>query len=438
METQPAGPRKPDKTPTVEYAARLFSRVSPTLADSLVRNLAAQPLVRDLIRGSEKRRLRTGHAPREILIIPDINIGDAVIAQSLGALIKASYPDTEIDFLFQQKAQPLIRSNPHFRRLFPHITGSGLPTAQDLRTVHRVIRRVPYDIIFNLSPYVPARLFKDHPAAVLHSLSLISRMVRSLVTRQEKASYAFQFRRFSSDMVAFMSRDGHGRAAPPANSLPVPHIYTDASPLKGRAQILERMGISDSDTLLFYNPDASSFYTCMPVAFQARLLTRLLSLPKPDRILMNRGFTFKNIEAAILKRIPLERQDKLSLLPKNTRIDVYASLTDRADMFLSGDTGPLHIAAARKIALSSPQRYANATALVGVFGATNGEMYGYDSDSPNHAPAPQNAPSRIFEGAPPCKNLTCVDKIWKNCRHRRCFEGLEPEAISEYVGGYFS
>jgi ADP-heptose:LPS heptosyltransferase len=153
---------------------------------------------------------------------------------------------------------------------------------------------------------------------------------------------------------------------------------------------------------------------------------------------MNRGFTFQNIETAILNRIPSCLHGKVSLLPKNTRIDVYAALADRADVFLSGDTGPLHIAASRKIALTSPNQYKNDTALVGVFGATNSEMYGYDSQSPKHASAPQDAPSRVFEGHPPCKNLTCIDKIWKNCPHRRCFEGLRPETISAYVGDYFS
>lgn len=345
MQKQPAGPQNPNKIPTIEYAARLFSRVSPTLADSLVRNLGAQPLVRDLIRWSEQRRLRTKSPPKRILIIPDINIGDAVIAQSLSVLLKTSYPRTDIDFLFQRKALPLIKSNPHLHRRFPVINGSGTPTDRDLKIVSRIIRQIPYDIIFNLSPYFPARLFKDNPAVVLHSLSLISRMVRSLVTQQEKASYAFQFKRFSGDVVDFMSRDGRQRVAEPENNLPVPHIYTDAYAIKERTQILTRLGISDSDTLLFYNPDASSFYTCMPVEFQSELLRQLLSLPKPDRILMNRGFTFNKIETAILNRIPLGLQNKVSLLPKTTRIDVYAALTDRAEVFLSGDTGPLHIAA---------------------------------------------------------------------------------------------
>jgi ADP-heptose:LPS heptosyltransferase len=128
----------------------------------------------------------------------------------------------------------------------------------------------------------------------------------------------------------------------------------------------------------------------------------------------------------------------VTVIPKETPIDVYAALTDHSDVFITGDTAPLHIAASKKIIVDSDRSFRNSTAVVGIFGATSSKIYGYDSFSQEHIPAPQKAPAKVFEEFPGCKNLTCIDKIFKACPVVKCFDGLEPESIIEYVNDYLA
>ena len=196
------------------------------------------------------------------------------------------------------------------------------------------------------------------------------------------------------------------------------------------------MKISKNSKKILYNPDSSSMYTCIPIDFQIDLLKGILSHKKLDHVLMNCGFTFEGIEETILKNIPASLKRKIKVIPKNIGIHKYSALTDRMDMFISGDTGPLHIASARKLYLGSKNHFKNSTAIVGIFGATSGKIYGYDSFFDKYFPSAQDAPSKVFESSPPCKNLTCIDKIFKTCQEVRCFEGLNPDDVVGYVRKY--
>ncbi|MCK4431236.1 MAG: hypothetical protein KAW19_08020 [Candidatus Aminicenantes bacterium] len=188
---------------------------------------------------------------------------------------------------------------------------------------------------------------------------------------------------------------------------------------------------------ILFNPDTTSQYTFIPFKFQLELLKGILSHKKLT-LLLNCGYIFKGIEKKLLNEIPSTLREKIVVIPRDIPIDVYAALIDNSDLFITGDTGPLHIAAARKYIVNSDARFENSTAIIGIFGATSAKIYGYDSFSPEYFPAAQDAPSKVFESNPPCKNLTCIDKIFKNCPEVRCFDGLESEQIVSYTHNYLS
>ena len=89
-----------------------------------------------------------------------------------------------------------------------------------------------------------------------------------------------------------------------------------------------------------------------------------------------------------------EERKRLTIVPKSMNLDAYAALIDFADFFISGDTGPLHIGAARKVSKTGTRKFRNRTYVVSVFGATNARMSGYDSTDPLFRP-----PIRMFPHA---------------------------------------
>ena len=97
----------------LDYLLRLTSTVSAPFLDRTLKKLSSNRKINYLLNRLETKRLQKIDEVKKILIIPDINIGDAVIAQSFISPIKNSFPDIEIDYAYQHKAYPLIKENPH-------------------------------------------------------------------------------------------------------------------------------------------------------------------------------------------------------------------------------------------------------------------------------------------------------------------------------------
>jgi ADP-heptose:LPS heptosyltransferase len=115
-------------------------------------------------------------------------------------------------------------------------------------------------------------------------------------------------------------------------------------------------------------------------------------------------------------------------------LDLYAATLDLTDIFLSGDTGPMHIAAACKKAQNGHNSLKNATSLATLFGSTDAKIYGYDSYDQRCMKAPQKAPSKIFDSPCPQKNILCtLEKIGHRCRRNDCFKADQADQASQWV-----
>jgi hypothetical protein len=184
---------------------------------------------------------------------------------------------------------------------------------------------------------------------------------------------------------------------------------------------------ADGRPIVLMNPDASSRFTRLPHETQAELLRGLLRLPCV--VVLGAGHTQPGIEGRLIGALPPRRRKDVRVLPASTSIDTYAAVVDAADVFLTGDTGPLHIAAARKQARLGTNGFRNRTAVVSVFGATPARLYGYASNRRGFLPANQQAPSYAHSGDSPCRNLTCINKTVKTCSTVRCFHQLDVRAV---------
>ena len=74
--------------------------------------------------------------------------------------------------------------------------------------------------------------------------------------------------------------------------------------------------------------------------------------------------------------------------------------------------------------------------MLSIFGATPARMSGYDSFQPGYLPADQEAPSWSYTAGSPCRNITCLNKIFKNCRDVRCFDVVDVEALAGLILEY--
>lgn len=371
-----------------------------------------------------------------MLVIPGVNIGDAIMAQAFIAPFKRTDPSLRISYVYQKKAYPLVRENPDIDLHFPVFQSLGYPTRRDVQNLRQVLEQSPFDLIVNISPYFSRREFQVSGAPVIFPSRLIARVLRAYAQDNQKAQLIFHMERMAQEMLQMLCGVRNPRSRAQENTPSIP-IYATTSVHEKTRKIFRELGVPSSRKRVMFNPDTSSRYTLIPLPLQRRLLEGILSI-KDVAVLLNRGFTFTGIEKRLIKHVPEVLKRRIVLIPEDVPIDVYASLTDHSDLFVSGDTAPLHIAAARKVVVDSGDGFRNATAVVGVFGATDARIYGYDSTSEKYLDTSQSAPSKVFEASPPCKNLTCIDKVSKTCVEPKCFEGLDPEPIIAYIRDYLS
>jgi heptosyltransferase-2 len=421
---------------SIDQLARLTSKISSPFLDRTIKTLSSSKKINNFLKRLETKHLRKIDKPKRILVIPDINIGDAVITQSFISPLKYFFPDMEINYIYQRKAYPLIKANPYIDRHFPLFRNLGFPSKRDCKILKNVIERCAFDLIINFCPYLSKNNFKSANSSVINPIRFMANVIRDYTSDKHKAQIVFQMNKFAKELIEEFPSNIKPKTKQ-KTKFSENHLFTTQQLYKKTRKIMDKLNINPHTKKILFNPDTASPYTLIPLKFQLELLKGILSRNNLT-LLLNCGFIFKGIEKNILNEIPSSLRKKIVVIPRDIPIDVYAALIDNSNMFITGDTGPLHIAAAKKIIVNSDNHFRNSTAVIGIFGATSAKIYGYDSFSDEYLSASQAAPSKVFEAFPACKNLTCIDKIFKKCPEVRCFDGLEPEPVIDYVQNYLS
>jgi heptosyltransferase-2 len=385
-----------------------------------------------MIRWFEDQHLKKQPNPKKLLIVPDINIGDALNHQSFAEILKKHFPESEIHYIYKKKAFSLIQANPYIDVHHPLFQTSGIPSKPDLDLLKKVIIKNNYDVIFNFCPYMPFSVLRHRKTPVINPIRLMGSVIRACGSINQKAHLAWQLNQFGEEIASRINPSSSKDIINKDDTLKQ-RLYTRYDLYLRAEKTAQRLGIFSENKIVFFNPDSSSPYTLIPIKMQAEIMKAALSMPQVGQVIMNKGLSYKNIENNILDQLPSDLKRKIILMSMTIPLDIYAALTDKADVFISADTGPMHISAAEKVITDSEQKFRNQTAVIGLFGATPSKLYGYDSFSDEHLDSSQNAPAKAFEGNPRCKNITCVDKAFKKCSYIKCFEGIDTKEVIRYI-----
>lgn len=417
--------------PSIERYLREMANISAPLIDRILRFLAENRPTRTYLEWKLHRRLDSSKQGQKILVIPDVHIGDALITQSFIKPLRKALPSGEIHFIYQKSALPLIRNNPSINVHHPVFKSRDIPLSQDRHALKRVLQNIHFDLIVNFCPYFSLREIGGGSAAV-PPIHFIADLIKAYSSSPEIPHVAYQMNTFGKKIAGYLNPAMDFR--PPSGRERPGGLFYASAKIKSRTEsIMRKLDIPPDARKIFYNPDASSRFTCIPIPIQRKLLKSILSSPFVDRLLMNFGRNFRGINTVLMNELPENHKRKVIVIPEHTSFDIFAALVDSSELFISGDTGPLHVAGAQKFQGESGDPFLNRTALVSIFGATSGRVYGYDSITEGYMPAPQDAPSKVFEASPRCKNLSCLNKAFKTCRDIRCFEGISADEVIEYV-----
>ncbi len=379
----------------IYFFTRFFPHYGWRIIDGLILFLGGNTLVYTTVLALYRRRIKHSRAPKTICVLADVNIGDAIAMQGAISALHDFFPDATIEYVVGKSSLPLIINNPYITHIYPLYTTAPFPDKKAKDAIAKLMDEKRYDLIVNMSPFLSLKTASPH----IGFLGLAFFMLYQRAHKKRVHLFSSPYTFIHTILKPLYT---------PAQKTPYTHplLFLPKNALLNAQQILSQR--KEQGPVIFFNGETISPYTRIPHNIQHTLIEKLLSLPCSLIIPFHKD-TPDNLTGYI-QTLPKEKQTKCIFLPIPMELDTYAALMDASDLVLSGDTGPLHIAAAHKESIDDTYSFKNDTALYAIFGATDAYMYGYDSFRPLYTPASQSAPSRVYIGSRRYRTLAHINK----------------------------
>lgn len=181
------------------------------------------------------------------------------------------------------------------------------------------------------------------------------------------------------------------------NRLPAPTIDEEIPLYVGSQNIQEAMTLVRSikersdistiaDQLLVVAADTGSVITRPPTHLLAAGITDVLTRKPRLAICILPSYTDRNAAPDLYTALAARFGLRVHMLPPEPRLSLpeVTAVIDQADVFVTGDTGVMHLANANKRVCDTDSDYytpGNATRVVALFGGTNPDLFGYSRRS---------------------------------------------------------
>jgi len=327
---------------------------------------------------------------KRLLITMPWGIGDAIsVGLSAVDQIRRNDPagQVEIDVLCNQLQTEILAADPRIhrlievdRRLFPSNEAGTLKRSiflspEAVKLVH-FLRTQGYAAVL---PFIfsPAFFYQLR----LPIMFLSPGEVRQLIARV-RAFEDTPTRRLMRGIInkhfGKSISDGEGDADIPLYLYPE-HV------MQARQQIVHIKGLAsvppEQSRLLLVAPDTSSVVTRPPVSLLAEGIAGALKRDSSLVAAILPGYTDINAAPDLWQALSPAFPGRAILLPAEPKFPLLelAALIDQCDIFISGDTAVMHLAAAHKVVHGACEEPAprNTVKIISLFGGTSPSLYGY-------------------------------------------------------------
>jgi heptosyltransferase-1 len=290
-------------------------------------------------------------SPQRFLIVRLSSIGDIVHALPAVAALGEAFPHAEIHWAVESRYALVLEGNPYLHRVVKLDTlgwRRRLIAGATLREIGRSLRALRasrYDAALDFQGLwksaMAVWLSRAHERIGFARPWLREPSAGMLYTQQ--ISPGDRKHVIEMNLALVEQLGAHGTRW----QFPLPRTPEDDAYIEKQ---LAALGARD---FIIINPGGGWRSKCWPPESYAQLMTRLEGT-LPDRILLTGSAGEENLIAGILQRAGSQRARYLP-----TTLVQFIALARRARLFIGGDTGPLHLAAAV------------GTPIVGIFGPTD-------------------------------------------------------------------
>ncbi len=292
-------------------------------------------------------------AAMKILIIKLSAIGDVVQTLPAVEAIKRRFPDAQITWVVEEAAAGILEGHPAVsqvlvsrRKTWLRQLRSGTPFSEGVTGIHtflQELRSVHYDIAVDFQGLLKS--------GIIIGLARASRKVGFAGTRE--LSYLFlnerlpAYDREQHALERYLAVARYFGATDPAATCSLP-ISSEKVNIRARVQKIRTPG----RRLVVVNPVARWNTKLWPEPFFSALADRLIKDKQADVI-----FTGSAGDRSVSQRILANMQYPAVDWSGATSLKELAALSTLSDLFITTDTGPMHLAAAagaRVLALFGP------------------------------------------------------------------------------------
>jgi lipopolysaccharide heptosyltransferase II len=334
-------------------------------------------------------------------------IGDVMFTTPLLRGLKRAYPNARLTYLVEADAAPVVRNNPHLDAVIVAPRTRGPRRIADDLALGRRLRQARFDLALDLHGGPRAawltwasgareRIGYDMPGRRW----MYTRVAHRAPDLRPRHSVANQW-----DLLQAVPGWPGGPADPERDATELP---LDAAADARMAERLARAGVAPDDELIVLHVSAGNLFRQWPAPFFAETAAALADRPR-RRVVLSSGPSDRAATARIAAAARQRMATAAGRIVDLGEFDLQElrALIGRSRLFVGGDTGPLHMAAA------------TTTPVVGIFGPTL---------------AAQSAPWRSraiptvsieLSGLPcrPCDQRACAPGDF------RCLTALPPTAV---------
>jgi heptosyltransferase-1 len=272
--------------------------------------------------------------PKKILIIKIDQMGDVLFSTMLLPLIKEKYPQSDIDYVINKKAEQILINNPHINNIYywqsfilNNVPGRGkfsfISWKNNLST-WRILKKQKYDIIINARSFIPSGnlswKFLNPKKLIAFNISQQSFLADNIVSYN---LYAEEWQNYLNLLkpLGINKIEGEPRS--------------------------EFYNISDC------NIESENLAIISPISFNSERSWSLEKWIKAVKILIKKNYLVILIGTREQKECLEKIKDDTNSLIFIDSIPKLADLIKKADLFLGVESFPAHLALTFKIKLFS-------------------------------------------------------------------------------------
>ena len=272
-----------------------------------------------------------GRTIRRIVVLRFGGMGDILLATPAVRALSQHFGTTEIDVIVGKGMRDALTGIPYLRRIIEFDKGGEDIRLKNFLPFLQRLRAERYDLFVNF-----------HPSLKTITMAIASGAPRVLTFKkdQRKQTDTGRMRHAIDDF----SKELRPLGIPSVDDRHLDFAIPPEAAARVAALLPEEFGIAANDTLLVANPGASHYVNRWPPDRFAALLDRADDTLPSLRLALIGGPGDRELAAQVVGAAT--RPERIANLAGRLSIKELGALLARANVVVTGDTGPLHIASA--------------------------------------------------------------------------------------------